>query len=301
MPPTHSIVISASRRTDIPAFFMPWFMQGIARGEFEVTHPFTRRVARVVATAPPVHTIVFWSKNFGPFLEGGYGRRLHELGYHLYFQFTVNSRHLLIEPHLPGLDRRIEQIQRLCDQFGPAAVNWRFDPICFYRSRKTGLGSNLEDIDRIAEAAAAAGIRRCTTSFMDVYAKIAKRTARRPGFDFVDPSFEEKIALLLALEGRLATRGIELCTCCESELLSALPAHSTIRAAACIPSARLMQLYGGHLSLRRDSGQRVKAGCECRASVDVGSYDRHRCRHNCLYCYARPALDHAGSKQEWIR
>ena len=201
MPPTHSIVISASRRTDIPAFFMPWFMQGIARGEFEVTHPFTRRVSRVVATAPPVHTIVFWSKNFGPFLEGGYGRRLHELGYHLYFQFTVNSRHLLLEPHLPGLDRRIEQIQRLCDQFGPAAVNWRFDPICFYRSRKTGLGSNLEDIDRIAEAAAAAGIRRCTTSFMDVYAKIAKRTARRPGFDFVDPSFEEKIATVAGVGG----------------------------------------------------------------------------------------------------
>ena len=73
MPPTHSIVISASRRTDIPAFFMPWFMQGIARGAFEVTHPFTRRVSRVVATTPPVHTIVFWSKNFGPFLEGGYG------------------------------------------------------------------------------------------------------------------------------------------------------------------------------------------------------------------------------------
>jgi hypothetical protein len=286
---THSIVISASRRTDIPAFFMPWFMQGIARGEFEVAHPFTRRVSRVAATVPPVHTIVFWSKNFGPFLEGGYGRRLQEMGYHLYFQFTLNPQNLLIEPHLPGLDRRIEQFQRLCDQFGPAAVNWRFDPICFYRFRGDGLRNNVVDIDRIAEAAAVAGIRGCTTSFMDLYAKIAKRTARRPGFDFVDPSPEEKINLLLTLESRMAAHGIGLFTCCESELLSALPAHSKIRAGACIASARLMELYGGNLSLARDSGQRVKAGCECRASVDVGSYDRHRCRHNCLYCYARPA------------
>lgn len=286
---TPSIVISASRRTDIPAFYMPWFMQSIARGHFEVTHPFTRRVSRVPATAPPVHTIVFWSKNFGPFLSGDYGFRLQEWGYHLYFQFTLNSQNHLLEPGLPELDRRIEQLHRLCRQFGPAAVNWRFDPLCFYRSGEEGPGNNLNDIDRIAEAAADAGICRCTISFLDLYAKIARRTARRPGFDFVDPSPAEKIAQLQDLETRLASRGIGLFTCCERELLTALPGDSRIRAGACIPSARLMELYGGRLSLERDRGQRVRAGCECRVSVDVGSYDLHRCRHNCLYCYARPA------------
>jgi DNA repair photolyase len=56
-----------------------------------------------------------------------------------------------------------------------------------------------------------------------------------------------------------------------------------------------MELYGGNLSLKRDSGQRIKAGCACRISIDVGSYDIHRCRHNCLYCYARPANAHAGA------
>jgi hypothetical protein len=101
----HHRVISASRRTDIPAFFMPWFMEGIARGEFEVTNPYNRRVTRVAAAAPPVHTIVFWSKNFGPFLEGNYGGRLQAMGYHLYFQFTINSENRVLEPNLPGLDR----------------------------------------------------------------------------------------------------------------------------------------------------------------------------------------------------
>lgn len=286
-----SMVISASRRTDIPAFFMPWFMQGMTRGEFEVRNPYNRRVTRVAVTAPPVHTIVFWSKNFGPFLEGGYGNRLQEMGYHLYFQFTINSEERILEPNLPGLDQRLGQLQQLCDRFGPRSVNWRFDPICFYRSKGKGLRSNLGDADRIGEAAAAAGIRRCTVSFMDPYAKIRKRAARLPGFTFVDLPREQKLTTLLDLERRLGAKRIRLFTCCESELLPALPAHSMIRAGACIPSALLMELYGGELSLKRDGGQRVKAGCGCRVSVDVGSYDLHRCGHGCLYCYARPAGD----------
>lgn len=285
----HHMVLSASRRTDIPAFFMPWFMEGIARGEFEVTNPYNRRVTRVAATVPPVHTIVFWSKNFGPFLEGDYGGRLQALGYHLYFQFTINSENPVLEPNLPGLDQRLGQLQRLCDRFGPRSVNWRFDPICFYRSKGEGLLNNLGDAGRIAEAAAAAGIRRCTASFMDPYAKIRKRIARRPGFAFVDLRREEKIETLLDLERRLEAKRIRLFTCCESELLSALPARSTVRAGACIPSALFMELHGGALSLKRDGGQRVKAGCGCRVSADVGSYDLHCCRHDCLYCYARPA------------
>lgn len=286
---TPHIVLSASRRTDIPAFFMPWFMDGISRGGFEVMNPYNRRVGRIAATSPPVHTIVFWSKNFRPFLEGNCGRLLQDMGYHLYFQFTINSKNRLLEPNLPGLDQRLEQLQRLCDQFGPRAVNWRFDPICFYRSNGKGLRSNLEDADRIAAAAAAAGIRRCTTSFMDPYAKITRRTARMPGFVFVDLSRAGKIRTLLELEHRLAAHRIRLFTCCESELLRALPPHTSIQPAACIPSELFMELYGGSLSVKRDTGQRVKAGCLCRASVDIGSYDQHRCKHGCLYCYARPA------------
>jgi len=285
---THHMVISASRRTDIPAFFMPWFMEGISRGGFEVINPYNRRVARIAATSPPVHTIVFWSKNFDAFLEGNYGRHLQDMGYHLYFQFTINSENRILEPNLPSLDLRLKQLQRLCDQFGPRAVNWRFDPICFYRSRGDSLCSNLDDADRIAAAAAGAGIRCCTTSIMDPYAKVGRRTARLQGLTFVDPPQADKIRALLDLEQMLATQRIRLFTCCESELLSALPAQSSIRAGACIPSELFMELYGGKLSAQRDGGQRVKAGCGCRVSVDIGSYDGQRCGHGCLYCYASP-------------
>ena len=70
---------------------MPWFMEQIARGIFEVVNPFNQRVSIVPATADAVHTIVFWSKNFGPFIGEHYGDKLLELGYHLFFNFTVNS------------------------------------------------------------------------------------------------------------------------------------------------------------------------------------------------------------------
>jgi hypothetical protein len=283
-----AVVISASRRSDIPAFFMPWFMECIARGEFKVVNPYNRKVKRIPATAPPVHTIVFWSKNFGPFLEGGWGDRLRQLGYHLYFQFTINSDDPVLEPNLPGLDQRLEQLQRMCDRFGPPAVSWRLDPICHYRWKDASIRDNLGDVERIAAAAAAAGIRRCTTSFMDAYAKVTRRAARHPGFQFVESDRSQRVKILLDLEQVLSALDIELFTCCENETLAALPVHSKIAAAACIPNDFLMRLYGGRLSLNHDSGQRRAAGCGCRVSADIGSYDRHRCLHDCLYCYANP-------------
>ena len=83
-------VISASRRTDIPAFYMEWFMRQIVKGTFEVVNPYNRHISRVKAAAADVDTIVFWSKNFGPFLKGRYGEKLIDLGYHLFFNFTIN-------------------------------------------------------------------------------------------------------------------------------------------------------------------------------------------------------------------
>lgn len=282
----NDIVLSASRRTDIPAFYMPWFMEGIARGEFEVVNPVTRQLRRVPAACPPVHVVVFWSKNFGPFIAGGYGRRLEQMGYRLFFQFTLNSEVSALEPNLPPLKERLEQLRRLCAAHGPQAVNWRFDPICLFREGRGPVRDNLADLPRIAKIAAACGIRRCTVSFMDLYAKVARRAARRPGFAFVAPTRSQQVDILLGIEALLGARGMDLFTCCEAEAIAALPAGSTIAAGACIPSERLMQLHGGRLSLRRDHRQRVRAGCRCRVSVDIGSYDRHPCRHGCLYCYA---------------
>jgi hypothetical protein len=288
MKPTTKIVISASRRTDIPAFYMPWFMEQVGKGFFEVVNPFNQHVSVVPATPNKVHTIVFWSKNFGPFIDQGYGRQFLKLGYHLFFNFSINSDNPHLEPQVPPLNQRLSQLEYLSSHYGPDTVNWRFDPICFYRKGPGALQDNLNDFSVIADRAAKLNISRCITSFMDHYPKIRRRLLSRPGFEFVDPPLPQKVKTILEMETQLAALNIRLFTCCEKDLIQALPAASTVTPSSCIPSDLLMELYPGRLSLRRDTGQRVKAGCGCKVSVDIGSYRLQPCYHNCLFCYANP-------------
>jgi hypothetical protein len=294
MNPETKIVLSASRRTDIPAFYMPWFMEQIRKGFFEVVNPYNQHVSVVPATTREVHTIVFWSKNFGPFIKEGYGEQLLELGYHIFFNFTVNSHCPELEPNVPTLNERLEQLEHLCEHYGSGAVAWRFDPICFYRTGSGPLHDNLHDFAFIADKAAALGISRCITSFMDHYPKIRRRLSFRPGFKFVDPPLDEKVNIILELEKQISHLNIELSACCEKELIETLPANSKIRPSSCIPNDLIMNLYSGRLSLKKDTGQRVKAGCGCRVSTDIGSYRLQPCYHNCLFCYANPASGRGG-------
>ena len=205
---THKIVISASRRTDIPAFYMPWFMEQIRRGHFEVTNPFNQRVSCVPASPARVHTIVFWSKNFGPFLEKNYGEQLLKQGYHLFFNFTINSDCIELEPNVPPLSKRLRQLEHLCQRFGSETINWRFDPLCFYKIGTGPLQDNMHEFCDIAAKAAEYGIVRCITSFMDHYPKIRRRLSFRPGFVFIDPLLEKKNEIIAEMEKKLVAGNI---------------------------------------------------------------------------------------------
>jgi hypothetical protein len=287
-PKTPQIVISASRRTDIPAFYLPWFMKRIERGYFNVTNPYNQTVKQVPADPESVHTIVFWSKDFSHFLKENTGEILQKKGYHLFFNFTVNSASPLLEPHLPRLDDRLDQLDELGHRFGPAGINWRFDPVCFYQINDGVLENNLTDFSYIAGRAGKARIRRCITSFMDHYTKISRRLTKLPGLAFIDPPAERKSEILWWMHAILCADGIALQTCCEKDIIDRLPRKSGIGESACIPNSLLAEIYGGHISLRRDPGQRRRLGCGCQVSVDIGSYRHHPCGHSCLYCYANP-------------
>ncbi len=282
-------ILSVSRRTDIPAFYMAWFMDHVARGVFDVVNPFNQQVRQVTVTPERVHTMVFWSKNFGPYLAGRYGEQLQAMGYHLVFNFTINSRSPTLEPGVPDLDQRLGQLRQLCRRFGSASVQWRFDPICHFTTQSGTIETNLDDFETIAAAAGECGISTCTTSFMDHYRKIERRTRDR--IVFVEPSPTEQIKILLKMEQVLSPLGIGLVLCCEKNLLGRLPAGSTIKAGACISGRRIMAVHGGKVSQRQDTGQRKTSGCACTVSADVGSYSLHPCHHNCLFCYANPACD----------
>ena len=282
-------VLSVSRRTDIPAFYMPWFMDRVKRGAVEVVNPFNRRTRQVPVSPDQVHAMVFWSKDFGPFLKGHYGERLREMGFDLLFNFTINSTAPRLEPGVPELDRRLTQLQELCRRFGAASVQWRFDPICHFRAHTGPTTSNRNDFETIAAAAGTCGIEICITSFMDHYRKIERRTGSDLAFQ--DPVMTDKAKIVLEMEHTLKPSSIQLALCCEPAVLRALPTDSTIGAGACISGHRIMAIYGGKVSVRQDGGQRKASGCRCTQSVDVGSYDLHPCRHNCRYCYANPACD----------
>lgn len=283
-------VLSASRRTDIPAFYMDWFMQGIHNEFFEVQNPYNHKTFVVPASTTDVHTIVLWSKNFGPFITGDYGRQLQEKGYHLFFNFTLNSMPKILEPRLPPLTQRLAQLEVLCRRYNPGSINWRFDPICFFQTDGHGVQDNLDDFSFIAEKAAALGVEYCVTSFVDIYPKISKRLTHHPGIKLVDVGMARKITTLKAMCRVLEPMGISLQTCCEKGLLEQVADILPLERSACIPNDRIMKLFGGRISLGKDQGQRVKAGCGCFKSIDIGSYRQQPCGHGCLYCYANPCL-----------
>ena len=287
----HKIVISASRRTDIPAFYMDWFFKQLNQGFFEVENPFNHQIRRVPATSETVHTIVFWSKNFGPFLKHNCGERVRALGYHLFFNFSINSTDRLLEPKVPALSERLLQLAALSRRFGPECITWRFDPICFYRVNQGPLRDNLSDFTTISKTAAACGINRCVTSFIDCYGKVRRRAQKQSNIMFEEIFLEKKVKLIQKMAKQLQQVKISLKSCCEKEIVEAVDDEKVLTATSCIPNDLLMKLFSGKLSLKKDSGQRVKAGCGCRVSIDIGSYGFHPCYHDCLFCYANPACD----------
>lgn len=263
-------------------------MQGIGKGCFEVTNPYNQKSRLVQTRLQDTHSIVFWSKNFGPLLNGGYDRKLNQLGYHLFFNFTINAPLMELEPYVPPLADRLKQAEELARRHGPETITWRFDPVCFfYRDGHHGMANNLHDLEPIADAMAAAGIHRCVTSFVDRYAKVKKRMGSS-ALQLVDPPMDMKCATLLKMAATLRDRAIGLGACCEQQVLDALPPDAGISSGECIPGPLLHTLYGHDFPLKKDPGQRRKRGCTCNVAIDIGSYRQQPCYHNCLFCYANP-------------
>ncbi len=298
-----SIVISASRRTDIPAFYMKWFMERINRGFFETINPYNRVKKNIDASCNNIHTIVFWSKNFRPLLQSQAGEELRERGYNLFFNFTVNSQSKLLEPGIPPLEEKLAQLEDLCCKFTPEVVNWRFDPICFYKQNSDSgnendqrIENNLADFALIAKKAEKCGISRCITSFTDDYAKIRKRINYLKGKgenppDLIYPDLSKKLEIILRMENLLKAKKISLFICCEKEVFLHLPKTSSVSMSSCIQGKLLRRLFGGNPVIKKDYGQRTKQGCQCTSSIDIGLYNFHPCFHNCLFCYANPKID----------
>jgi hypothetical protein len=148
----------------------------------------------------------------------------------------------------------------------------------------TIMSSRLESI---ADALAALGIRRCVTSFVDLYRKVQRRLPAI-GLELVDPPVDVKRDTLLAMAATLRQKKITLGTCCEQAVLDTLPPGTGITEGDCIPGPLLARLFGDDVTIKKDPGQRRTRGCSCNIAADIGSYRQQPCYHDCLFCYANP-------------
>ena len=186
------MLISASRRTDIPACFPKWFLRRIEEGYVLVRNPMNpHQVSRVSLAPRDVDGIMFWTKNPLPMLEAG----LSALKNYLYcFQFTVNAYGKEVEPNIPDTWRvMVPAFRRLAQQIGPQRVLWRYDPIFF--SRTYTAEWHLQSFAALARALAPY-TRQCTISFLDYYRNTARRMAP---LGLQRTSKEEKVRLAAQL------------------------------------------------------------------------------------------------------
>lgn len=264
------MILSVSRRTDIPAFYADWFFHRLQAGYVLVRNPYRfHAVGRIALSPDVVDGIVFWTKNPAPMLA-----RLNELrDYPFYFQCTATAYGTDLEVHVPDKDRTVlPAMRRLAEMIGPERVIWRYDPVLlspkytvdFHRQRFTQMAKTLQG-----------STKRCVISFLDLYPSMQKEAARL-GLHAPDRQEAETLAAYFA--DIAAHNGIKAETCAENIDL----AHLGIAHGCCIDKALLEKIGGFKLHTKKDLNQRPFCGC-C-ASVDIGTYAT--CPGGCVYCYA---------------
>ena len=266
------MILSISRRTDIPALYADWFCHRLSEGFVCVRNPMNpRQVSRISLRREDVDGIVFWTKNPVPMMN-----RLHLLdGYPYYFQFTLTSCGRDMETNLPSKnDVLIPAFRDLAKKLGRHRVVWRYDPI--FISEHYTPDYHIRYFTKMAEMLADS-TEKCTVSFLDYY-KNTRKTAPE-----VRPPDEEEICRMMTAFSKTAKRvGITIDTCAEEADLS----RYGITHAACIDTERLSRIAGIPINAPADKNQRK--ACGCASAVDIGAYNT--CVNGCRYCYANYIL-----------
>ncbi len=273
------MIISASRRTDIPAFYSKWFMNRIRAGYCLVPNPHNaKQVSRISLHPSDVEAIIFWSKNPAPLLP--HLGELDKLGFHHYFQFSLNDYPRALEPNIPSFDDRIATFKDLSRLVGPLRVVWRYDPIIisnitpfeFHRERFAWIAEELKDVTH-----------RVMVSIVDFYQKTECRLSqleKEEGFSFDRDALSSTgtASLLKDLADIAKKNNIEIFTCAEERDYSQIG----VPPGRCIDNRLLMKIQSLNLEYKKDPYQRES--CLCMVSKDIGINDT--CIHGCPYCYS---------------
>jgi hypothetical protein len=277
------MIVSASYRTDIPAFYSAWFLRRLAEGSCRVRNPYGGAAYDVSLREGDVDGFVFWSRNMAPLAPhlATVRRRAPFI-----VQYTLTGYPRALESSVIDATRAIAQIADLAESWGKRAVVWRYDPIVV--TTLTPPAWHEGNFQRLA-AALAGRTDEVVVSFASPYRKTQRNlavAARRHGFAWSDPEPTEKRALLSRLAAVAAAHGMRLTVCSQPALLG--PEGGEAR---CIDADRLADV-AQRAVVAKEKGNRP--GCRCALSRDIGAYDS--CPHGCVYCYAVANRERAVSR-----
>lgn len=264
------MIISASRRTDIPAFYSKWLEHRLEEGFLYVRNPVIRsQVGKIDLDPSLIDCIVFWTKNPIPML-----RRLDAFSdYPYYFQFSLTGYGHDIESDLPDKNTDlIPAFKQLADMIGPERVIWRYDPILF--SDKYSADYHLHAIDEISRALEGC-TEKCVISFVDVYGKNQDAISKLGLHEMTDRDLTDFAKRIVDIA---SPRGIAVATCAEAIDLE----EAGIEHNCCIDPKLIGRIAHGEMKVGKDRSQRPE--CGCAASIDIGTYNT--CANGCVYCYA---------------
>lgn len=264
------MILSASRRTDIPNYYSEWFYNRIKEGFLYVRNPMNfHQISEIRISPDVVDCIVFWTKNPLPMME-----RLDELqDYQYYFQFTLTGYGNDIEKKLPNKKTEMIPIfQRLSQKIGKERIIWRYDPILF--SDRYTVEYHLKAFTSIAEALNGYS-EKCVISFVDAYPKNKKNMEQ---ISCIDLKETELRAFVKELSTVAEKNHFKIGSCAEKiDLSECGVVHNS-----CIDRELIERLIGCKLKVNKDKNQREE--CGCFESVEIGAYNT--CKNGCLYCYA---------------
>lgn len=269
------MIVSASRKTDLPTFYGEWFRNRLRAGYCKMVNAYNRTQQVTVSLQPgDVDGFVFWTKNLGPFFPAL--AEVAELRIPFVVQYTINPYPREIEASVVARHRSVDLCRRLAEHYGPRALVWRYDPILL--SDRTPAEWHLQHFEQLAKQLAGT-TDEVVAKYLVPYRKTTRnldQAAANGSFEWRDPPAPEKVRLLQQLASCADAYGMTLKLCCQPELLEA-----GVPASACVDAARLAEIGSRSFSSRAKPS---RDGCHCAASVDIGEYDT--CPHGCVYCYA---------------
>ncbi|MBU3950002.1 MAG: DUF1848 domain-containing protein [Proteobacteria bacterium] len=277
------MIISASRRTDIPAFYSKWFINRIRSGFCTVPNPFNSAQISNISLAPEnVDLIVFWTRNPGPIIP--YLKELNQRGYRYYFLYTLMNNPKLLDPKSPSAKHSLNIFKKLSDIIGPEKIIWRYDPIIL--SNITDINYHKQTYENIAKSLCGYTFR-CIISFVEIYRKIKGRLMKLSEKGFMLNQYNDNISDLSSYLAQISAKNnMEIQSCALKKELGKFG----ILPGKCIDDAYIKKVFGLKFDLKKDPFQRKECGCV--ASKDIGMYNS--CLYECQYCYATGSFGKAG-------